>query len=123
LPPLSPDVASAVAGSSGVALSSAFRADVGLQKNAGVTAPVPLNAVTAHYTTEARKARITGICVVRVTVDVDGKPRDPEVTKSLDPGLDQEALKAVMQYRFKPAMRGAQPVPVRIALEISFKLY
>jgi outer membrane biosynthesis protein TonB len=38
-------------------------------------------------------------------------------------GLDEKALEAVSQYRFKPAMRGGVPVEARIAVEVSFRLY
>jgi TonB family protein len=55
-------------------------------------------------------------------VDAYGIPQNPEILKSLDPGLDQEAIKAVMQYRFKPAIRNGQPVPVHITIAITFNL-
>ncbi len=63
-----------------------------------------------------------GDCLVRLIVDASGNPQDPRIVKSLDPGLDQEAIKAVMKYRFKPAMRNGQPVPVFITIAINFKL-
>lgn len=94
-----------------------------LQMRAGTTPPVPLNVVAAHYTDAARKAKISGACLIRVVVGVDGMPRDLQIAKSLDPGLDQEALKAVRQYRFKPAMRGGRPVPVMIMISVAFKIF
>jgi TonB family protein len=121
LPPPSPEIARVPRESSGTALSRGL--SVGLQQSDEITAPLPLNAPKPHYTEAARKAKITGTCVVRVIVDAEGKPRDAKIVKSLDPGLDQQALNAVMQYRFKPAMRRGQPVPVQIALEIGFSLY
>jgi TonB family protein len=89
----------------------------------GVAAPIALNSVEAHYTETARKARIMGLCQVRLVVDTNGMPQSPTVIKSLRPDLDDQALKAVLQYRFKPAMRGDVPVPVMIAVEINFRLY
>lgn len=113
-PPLSPEIARALS-------ETPMPVPVGQQRGP-VTAPVPLNAVTAHYTDAARKAKIMGDCLVRVIVDAYGIPQQPQIIKGLEPGLDQEAIKAVMQYRFKPAMRDGQPVPVQITVAINFKL-
>lgn len=89
----------------------------------GIAPPVLLKSVTAKYTNEARKARITGICVVSLVIDANGIPQNPKVIKSLDPGLDEKALEAIRKYRFKPAMKGNQPVPVLVNVEVNFRLY
>jgi len=49
---------------------------------------------------------------------------DCEVTRSLDDmyGLDEEALKAVSQWQFKPGTMDGQPVPVLVTLELAFTL-
>jgi outer membrane biosynthesis protein TonB len=39
-------------------------------------------------------------------------------------GLDEKAIEAVRQYRFRPAMLdGETPVPVAINMEINFRQY
>jgi TonB family protein len=91
--------------------------------NGAVTAPVPLNNVEAHYTTAARKAKIQGSCWISAVIDVNGVPQNVRVVRSLEPGLDQKALEAVSQYRFRPAMKGGHPVPVMITIEVHFQLY
>ena len=55
---------------------------------------------------------------------VDGTVGDVKVTRSLDPifGLDQEAIKAAKQWRFRPGMRQGEPVPVIITIELTFTL-
>jgi hypothetical protein len=50
-------------------------------------------------------------------------PQDIRITKSLDTGLDQNAIDAINQYRFKPGMKEGEPVPVMLHVEIRFKLY
>jgi TonB family protein len=87
-----------------------------------VTAPVPLNSVEAQYTPEARKARINGKCLISLTVDRQGMPQNVQVMRTLDPGLDQNAMDAVNRYRFKPAMRNGEPVPVKITVEVKFEI-
>lgn len=88
-----------------------------------VSPPVPLNTVVAQYTQEARRAKINGYSLVSVIVDAHGMPQNPRIVKSLDPGLDQNALIAVGKYRFMPAMKKGTPVPVMIKVEVNFRLY
>jgi TonB family protein len=46
------------------------------------------------------------------------------VVRPLGMGLDEEALKAVRKYKFKPAlMDGKTPVPVEINMEVNFRIY
>jgi protein TonB len=55
-------------------------------------------------------------------VQPDGTVGDVRVTKALNPGLDQEAIKAVKQWRFKPGHKDGKAVPVRVTLEMTFTL-
>jgi TonB family protein len=89
----------------------------------GVSAPVPLNNVQPHYSPAAKKARVQGFCLIGLIVDADGLPQDVRVTKSLEPGLDLNAVDAVKTYRFQPAMKDGGGVPVRITVEVRFRLY
>jgi TonB family protein len=88
-----------------------------------VTAPVILISADPHYTPEAKEAWITGKCLVTLIVDQQGMPQNIRITRSLDPGLDQNAMDAVAKYRFKPAMRNGEPVPVLVSIEVNFHLY
>jgi protein TonB len=38
-------------------------------------------------------------------------------------GLDEKALEAVRQYRFKPAMENGKPVAVEMNVEVTFTIY
>jgi protein TonB len=38
-------------------------------------------------------------------------------------GLDEKAVEAVKQYKFKPAMMQGKPVPVEINIEVNFQLF
>jgi TonB family protein len=87
-----------------------------------VTAPVPLNSVEAQYTDKAGRERINGKCLIALVVDRQGMPQNIRMVKTLDPGLDQNAMEAVERYRFKPAMRNGEPVPVRITVEVNFQI-
>lgn len=88
-----------------------------------VTAPIPLNAAEVNYTDAARKAKIQGTCWISVIIDTNGVPQNAKVIRGLDPGLDQKAVDSVSKYRFKPAMRRGQPVPVMVMIMVNFRLY
>jgi len=91
---------------------------------AGVTAPVVLHSVEAEFTEAAKRAKFSGVCVVSLIINAQGMPLNVHVVKSLTPSLDEKAIEAVKQYRFKPAMKdGKIPVPVMITIEVDFQLY
>ena len=74
------------------------------------------------YPEMARKAGLEGLVVVQVIVEVDGRPTEPQVVRSPGPVLDQAAVDAVMQLRFKPGMQRGKPVRVRFAMPVRFRL-
>jgi protein TonB len=89
----------------------------------GVSAPVVLYSVDPEFSDEARRAKYEGICNVALIVDAQGNPQDVRVPRALGMGLDEEAIKAVRQYKFKPAMFQGHPVPVEIMIEVNFRIY
>jgi TonB family protein len=91
----------------------------------GVSAPVPLHTIDAEFPKSGLKikAPFSEIVLVRLVVDKDGKPQDVHVSTSFKPDFDREAVKAVKQYQFKPAMRLGEPVPVALTVEVNFKKY
>jgi len=89
----------------------------------GDTPPVPLNTIEAEFSDDARRNRIQGIVLVSLLVNEEGIPIDLSVTRGLGHGLDEKALEAVSQYRFRPAMRDVVPIQSRIAVEVNFRLY
>jgi periplasmic protein TonB len=90
----------------------------------GVSAPQILHEVDPEFSDEARRAKYQGICLISIIVDTNGNPQSPHVVRPLGMGLDEKALEAVKQFRFKPAMKdGKTPVPVMITVEVNFRLY
>jgi len=88
----------------------------------GVSAPVLVKEVKPQYTPEAKKAKIQGVVTLECVVQPDGTVGDVRVTKALNPGLDQEAIKAVKQWRFKPGHKDGKAVPVLMTIEMTFTL-
>jgi TonB family protein len=68
-------------------------------------------------------AKIQGEVDVEFVVRRDGTVGDARVTKSLDPGgLDEEAVKALRQWLFKPGELNGRPVAVRLQAQLMFTL-
>ena len=67
--------------------------------------------------------KFKGIVLVNLIVDAKGKPQDVHVLRGVGMGLDEKAIKAVKQYKFKPALLGGKPVPVELNVEINFQMF
>ena len=90
----------------------------------GVSVPVVIKEVKPAYTADAMRAKVQGTVWLECIVMPDGSVGDVKVTRSLDSvfGLDQEAIKAARQWRFRPGLRMGEPVPVIITIELTFTL-
>ncbi|HXE07663.1 MAG TPA: energy transducer TonB [Acidobacteriaceae bacterium] len=89
----------------------------------GVTAPVVTRQSEPEYTPEARKKKFNGTLLIGLVVDKQGRPQDVHIIRGVGMGLDENALKAVGHYRFRPAMENGQPVAVRINVEVNFQIF
>jgi len=85
-----------------------------------ITEPEPLNIrdflKEIQYTTEARKQGIEGKVVIKLTVDENGNPKNPEIVKGLHRDLDQNALQAARTLKFKPGTSNGQPVAMEFTM-------
>ena len=89
----------------------------------GVSAPKALYAPDPEYSEEARKAKYQGTVVLWLVVDASGRPQQIRVQRALGMGLDEKAIEAVKQWKFDPARKDGQAVPVMINVEVNFRLY
>jgi TonB family protein len=87
----------------------------------GVSSPVVIYQVQPEYSPEARAANFNGIELVNLIVDANGVPQNVHILRGVGMGLDEKAVEAVRQYRFKPAMEDGKPVPVELNVEINFR--
>jgi TonB family protein len=88
----------------------------------GVKPPTLISKVDPAYTEEARKAKYSGTVLLNVTVDASGQSVDLRVLRSLGMGLDEKAIEAVQQWRFRPAMKDGNPVPSQAQVEVIFRI-
>jgi TonB family protein len=88
----------------------------------GISAPSLLSKVEPQYTQEARAGKIQGTSLLMVEIGPDGIARNITIQRSLEPGLDQKAIDAVTQWRFRPGTKDGVPVTVAATIEVNFRL-
>ena len=88
----------------------------------GVSAPTVVYRVEPQYSEEARKARYEGTVVLQAIIRKDGKVDVLNLVRSLGFGLDQNAIEALKQWRFRPATKDGQAVDSTINIEVRFNL-
>jgi TonB family protein len=89
----------------------------------GVKSPVIIKEVKPNYTEGAIRRKVQGTVEVTAVVLTDGTVEDSvKVIRSLDEELDQQAVNAARQWRFRPGMKDGQPVAVQVSIELTFTL-
>lgn len=81
-----------------------------------------IRSAKPRYTPDAMLRRVQGEVVMRAVVNIDGSVSDVIVTRSLDPGLDQEAVKSLQQWQFAPATKDGVPVRMAVNIVLDFNL-
>jgi TonB family protein len=74
------------------------------------------------YTPEARQAHVQGEVLLSVVFKASGELQVLRVLSGLGYGLDEAAMRAVQQIRFRSAQREGQPVDLTATLHIVFQL-
>jgi len=87
-----------------------------------VTYPVPIYRPEPEYSEEARKNGLEGTVILHAEVDLDGLPHNIKVVRALGMGLDEKAIEAVSQWRFRPGAKDGKPDTVAVTIEVNFRL-
>jgi protein TonB len=96
----------------------------GLMKiGGGVSEPVLTYKVDPEFSEEARKAKFMGIVLVTLVVDQNGNPQNVHLLRGVGMGLDEKAVEAVKQYKFRPARFNGKPVAVQLNVEVNFQIF
>jgi TonB family protein len=75
-----------------------------------------------QYTAEGRNLRLEGDVVLDMVFQADGTVQVNRVISGLGHGLDESAVRAAQQIKFKPAKRDGQPVDFPARVRIEFRL-
>ena len=86
--------------------------------------PKLIQRANPAYTEQARDAKLEGTVTLTLTIDAEGAPKDVSVVKPLGLGLDENAMEAVMSWKFEPARQKKDnaPVAVKANVEVNFRL-
>jgi TonB family protein len=88
---------------------------------AGFKAPEFINRMKPEYTEEATHADITATVEANVIFKADGEIGDIELIRWAGFGLDESAVRAIHQLKFKPATRNNKAIPVRALIRYNFR--
>jgi TonB family protein len=94
-----------------------------VRAGAGGSVPSCIYCPAPQYSNAARKVKYAGTVILDVTVAEDGRATDIRVLKGVPFGLNEQAIRAVNEWTFKPASSGDKPVAVRVPIETTFRLY
>lgn len=81
-----------------------------------------LSKPTPLYTEEARAKKIEGEVLLEVVFEANGKIHVVRVVRGLGHGLDDSAVRAAEQIRFRPALKDGQPSDSTAFVHIIFQL-
>lgn len=87
-----------------------------------VTQPALVYKREPEYSEWARVAKISGTVVLSIVIEPEGYATNFKLVKSLGLGLDEQAVKAVSQFRFRPATKDGKAVRVKGTVELNFRL-
>jgi len=100
--------------------------DGGLSIRSGVRdnliEPVLVSKTEPEYSDEARKAKLQGSVYLRIVVNERGQAESITVTNGLGLGLDERAVEAVKQWKFRPATRAGKAIPRVAIIQVTFRL-
>jgi protein TonB len=90
----------------------------------GYGSPTCLYCPSPAFSDEAVKAKYQGVVELLAVITADGRATDIKVAKGLGLGLDEKAVEAVRNWRFKPALGpDGKATSVRQLIEVTFHLY
>lgn len=106
-----------------ISASAMFAQDVvAVEGSQGISAPKILEKTSPWYTDEALREQVQGTVLIDIVIEKNGMPGFIEVTRGVEPSLDEQTVVTVSQWRFEPPMKDGQPIRVRVSLEVAFKL-
>ena len=85
------------------------------------TRPKLIKGVAPEYPEGAQKSHVSGVVVLQVTTDIDGKVVNVRLISG-HPLLTVAAISAVKQWRYEPYRVNGEPRSIRFVVPVAFKL-
>ena len=111
--------------STGVETAQTGNAEQVFHVGKDVSAPVLVRQADPEFPAEYKKwdGKMEGTSEVALVVGASGTPRNVHIVRSFNQAFDKEAVKAVQQYRFKPALHAGKPVSVELLVDVNFQKF
>jgi TonB family protein len=88
-----------------------------------LSGPVAVFKVDPKYPPETIKENIEGEVVLYAIIRANGSVDSIQLMRTLDPRLDQNAIQALAQWKFRPARRDGAPVDIEAVVHIPFRYH
>jgi periplasmic protein TonB len=82
--------------------------------------PVPVRTVAPDYPDELRREGVSGLVMVKVSIDESGNVTETLVEKSSNAAFEKPAIAALKKWKFKPAKQDGAPVAIKVSIPIKF---
>lgn len=82
--------------------------------------PVPVRTVAPDYPRELRDHGVSGVVMVKCTVDEQGNVAETSISKSSNENFDKYAVEALKKWKFKPARQDGNPVAMQVTIPVKF---
>lgn len=86
-----------------------------------IAVPMKIRDHKPSYPPDAMRERVQGIVILEATIDCDGNVVDPRILRG-QPMLNEAALEAVQQWKYRPVLLNGAPVPVLMTMTVTFTL-
>lgn len=87
-----------------------------------IETPALVRKVDPIYPDVAVSARIRGVVILEANVDRDGRVTDVKVLRTANRLLDDAAITAVRQWRYRPLILNGSPEPFILTVVLTFSL-
>jgi TonB family protein len=90
--------------------------------SAGIMAGNKISGVNPIYPAQARADKVQGAVVLSLTINKEGEPMNIQVKQSVREDLDESAVTAVRQWRWKPYLLNGDPLAVDTTVTVNYSL-
>ena len=87
-----------------------------------ITPPIAPYTPEPKYPDNERKAGREGDVALNVVIGTDGAIHDVSVARSLSPDFDNAAIAVVQTWKFIPAKKNGNPIPLHTQIQVGFHL-
>ena len=86
-----------------------------------IAAPVAVSKVGPAYPAEAMRDNVEGTVTLYAVIHTDGTVSGIKVLNSVDPRLDEAAMRALSRWQFRPGTKNGDPVELEAVVMIPFR--